>query len=30
MHRLKRTQYRPDLIDGFVAHAGLTLEPDST
>jgi putative transposase len=25
-HRLKRIQYRPDLIDGFVAHAGLTVE----
>ena len=29
-HRLKRIQYRPDLIDGFLAHTGLTLEPDST
>jgi putative transposase len=29
-HRLKSIQYRPDLIDGFLAHAGLTLEPDST
>jgi hypothetical protein len=29
-HRLKSIQYRPDVIDGFVAHTGLTLEPDST
>ncbi|MEV0136707.1 transposase [Dactylosporangium sp. NPDC050688] len=29
-HRLKSIQYRPDLIDGFLAHTGLTLEPDST
>ena len=29
-NRLKSIQYRPDLIDGFLAHAGLTLEPDST
>lgn len=29
-HRLKRIQYRQDLVDGFLAHAGLTLEPDST
>ena len=26
-NRLKRVQYRPDLIDGFLAQAGLTLEP---
>ena len=25
--RLKRIQYRPALIDGFLAQAGLTLEP---
>jgi hypothetical protein len=24
---LKRIQYRPDLIDGFLAHTGLTLNP---
>jgi transposase len=29
-HRLKSIQYRPHLIDGFLAHTGLTLEPDST
>jgi hypothetical protein len=29
-HRLKRIQYRTDLIDGFLAHTGLSLEPDST
>jgi transposase len=29
-HRLKSIQYRPDLLDGFLAHAGLTLEPDTT
>jgi hypothetical protein len=29
-HRLKRIQYRPDLIDGFLAHIGLSLGPDST
>jgi putative transposase len=28
--RLKRIQYRPNLIEGFLAHIGLTLEPDST
>ncbi|MEV0564889.1 transposase [Dactylosporangium sp. NPDC050588] len=28
-HRLKRIQYRPDLIDGFLAHTGLMLESDS-
>jgi transposase len=28
--RLKRIQYHPELIDGFLAHTGLTLEPDST
>jgi DDE superfamily endonuclease len=26
-HRLKRIQYRADLIDGFLAQTGLTLEP---
>jgi putative transposase len=29
-NRLKRIQCRTDLLDGFLAHAGLTLEPDST
>jgi len=29
-NRLKRIQYRTDLIDGFLAHTGLTLEPHST
>ncbi len=29
-NRLKRIQYRADLLDGFLAHTGLTLEPDST
>ena len=28
--RLKRIQYRTDLLDGFLAHTGLNLEPDST
>jgi hypothetical protein len=28
--RLKRIQYRTDLLDGFLAHTGLHLEPDST
>ena len=27
---LKRSQYRTDLIDGFLAHTGLSLEPGST
>ena len=27
-NRLKRIQYRPALIDGFLAHAGLSLEPE--
>ena len=27
-NRLKRLQYRPDLIDAFLAHTGLTLEPE--
>ncbi|MER7471691.1 transposase [Micromonospora sp. NPDC000018] len=27
---LKRIQYRPDLLDGFLAHTGLTLESGST
>jgi hypothetical protein len=26
-HRLKSIQYRPDLIDGFLAHTGLSLGP---
>lgn len=26
-NRLKSIQYRSDLLDGFLAHAGLTLEP---
>lgn len=26
-NRLKRVQYRPELIDGFLAHTGLDLEP---
>ena len=26
-NRLKRIQYRPALIDGFLAHTGLSLEP---
>ena len=26
-NRLKRVQYRPALIDGFLAQTGLTLEP---
>jgi putative transposase len=25
--RLKRLQYRPELLDGFLGQAGLTLEP---
>lgn len=29
-NRLKRIQYRADLLDGFLTHTGLTLEPDST
>ncbi|MFC6020782.1 transposase [Plantactinospora solaniradicis] len=29
-NRLRRIQYRPDLVDGFLAHTGLTLEPDAT
>ncbi|WP_405102961.1 IS630 family transposase [Micromonospora sp. NBC_01412] len=29
-NRLKRIQYRADLLDSFLAHTGLTLEPDST
>ncbi len=28
-NRLKRIQYRPALIDGFLAQTGLTLEPES-
>jgi len=26
-NRLKRIQYRPDLVDAFFAHTGLSLEP---
>lgn len=29
-NRLKSIQYRDDLIDGFLAHTGLTLEPNTT
>ena len=29
-NRLKQIQYRIDLLDGFLAHTGLSLEPDST
>jgi transposase len=29
-NRLKRIQHQPDLIDDFLAHTGLTLEPEST
>ncbi|WP_256371004.1 transposase [Micromonospora sp. KC207] len=29
-NRLKRIQYRPDLLHSFLTHTGLTLEPDST
>jgi putative transposase len=29
-NRLKSIQYRDDLIDGFLAHTGLTLDPDTT
>jgi hypothetical protein len=29
-NRLKWIRYRSDLIDGFLSHTGLTLEPDST
>jgi hypothetical protein len=27
-NRLKRIQYRPDLLDSFLAHTGLSLEPE--
>lgn len=27
-NRLKRIQYRPDLLTGFLAHTGLTLDPE--
>jgi putative transposase len=30
LNRLKSIQYRHDLLDGFLAHTGLTLEPDTT
>jgi hypothetical protein len=26
--RLKRIQYGPELLDGFLAHTGLTLKPE--
>ena len=29
-NRLKRIQYRTDLLDGFLAHTGLTIAPDTT
>ncbi|MCW3819511.1 transposase [Micromonospora sp. DR5-3] len=29
-NRLKRIQYRPDLLDSFLTHTGLTLKPNST
>lgn len=29
-NRLKRIQYRPDLLDSFLAQTGLTLEPEPT
>ena len=29
-NRLKSIQYRDDLIDGFLTHTGLTLEPSTT
>ena len=29
-NRLGRIQYRTDLLDGFLAHTGLTLELDTT
>lgn len=29
-NRLKSIQYRTDLLDGLLAHTGLTLEPDTT
>jgi len=29
-NRLKTIQYRDDLLDGFLTHTGLTLEPDTT
>jgi transposase len=29
-NRLKSIQYRTDLLDGFLTHTGLTLEPDTT
>jgi hypothetical protein len=27
-NRLKRIQYRPELIEGFLAQTGLTLKPE--
>ncbi|MGW0504378.1 transposase, partial [Micromonospora sp. NPDC003241] len=29
-NRLKSIQYRTDLLDSFLAHTGLTLEPNTT
>jgi transposase len=29
-NRLKTIQYRTDLLDGFLTHTGLSLEPDTT
>jgi putative transposase len=29
-HRLKSIQYRTDLLDSFLTHTGLTLEPETT
>jgi hypothetical protein len=29
-NRLKSIQYRTELLDGFLAHIGLTIEPDTT
>ena len=29
-NRLKAIQYHTELLDGFLTHTGLTLEPDTT
>ena len=29
-NRLKASKYRTDLLDGFLTHTGLALEPDTT
>ena len=29
-NRLKSLRYRTDLLDSFLTHTGLTLEPDTT